>query len=88
MWSPLDAPIDVALRDGRLLVRDRGPGFDAEDLLRVFDRFYRALGAGCPARAWAEIVRHVAEAHGGTVAARNAEDGGAELCLTLARGSA
>ncbi|MGH2714314.1 MAG: ATP-binding protein, partial [Thermoleophilaceae bacterium] len=44
-WGPPDAPIDVALRQGRLVVRDRGPGFEAEDLPRVFDRFYRARSA-------------------------------------------
>jgi two-component system, OmpR family, sensor histidine kinase MprB len=84
-WSPPDTPIDVTLRDGRLLVRDRGPGFDGEDLPRVFDRFYRARSArGKPGSGLGlAIVRHVAEAHGGGVAARNAEGGGAELSLTL-----
>jgi two-component system, OmpR family, sensor histidine kinase MprB len=84
-WSPADAPIDVTLRDGRLTVRDRGPGFEAEDLPRVFDRFYRARTArGRPGSGLGlAIVRHVAEAHGGTVTAGNAEGGGAEVCLTL-----
>jgi two-component system, OmpR family, sensor histidine kinase MprB len=88
-WSPPDAPIDVTLRDGRLVVRDRGPGFDAEDLPRVFDRFYRARSArGLPGSGLGlAIVRHVAEAHGAGVAARNAPDGGAELSLVLARTS-
>jgi two-component system, OmpR family, sensor histidine kinase MprB len=86
-WSPPDAPVDVTLRGGRLVVRDRGPGFDAEDLPRVFDRFYRAPSArGLPGSGLGlAIVRHVAEAHGGTVTASNAPDGGAELSLMLAR---
>jgi two-component system sensor histidine kinase MprB len=84
-WSPPDTPIDVSLRDRRLLVRDRGPGIEPEDLPRVFDRFYRARSArGLPGSGLGlAIVRHVAEAHGGSVAARNAADGGAELCLSL-----
>jgi two-component system sensor histidine kinase MprB len=84
-WSPPDAPIDVTLRDGRLVVRDRGPGFDTEDLPRVFDRFYRARAArGLPGSGLGlAIVRHVAEAHGGTVTARNVTGGGAEICLLL-----
>jgi two-component system, OmpR family, sensor histidine kinase MprB len=88
-WSPPDAPIDVTLSDGRLVVRDRGRGFDAEDLPRVFDRFYRAPSARrLPGSGLGlAIVRHVAEAHGGNVAARNAPDGGAELSLAIARTS-
>jgi two-component system, OmpR family, sensor histidine kinase MprB len=88
-WSPPDAPIDVMLSEGRLIVRDRGPGFAPEDLPRVFDRFYRAPSArGLPGSGLGlAIVRHVAEAHGGSVAARNAPDGGAELSLALARSS-
>jgi two-component system, OmpR family, sensor histidine kinase MprB len=86
-WSPQDTPIEVTLRDGRLVVRDRGPGFEAEDLPRVFDRFYRARSArGLPGSGLGlAIVRHVAEAHGGSVSARNVSDGGAELCLALVR---
>jgi two-component system, OmpR family, sensor histidine kinase MprB len=84
-WSPPDTPIDVTLRHRRLLVRDRGPGIEPEDLPRVFDRFYRARSArGRPGSGLGlAIVRHVAEAHGGSVVARNAADGGAELCLSL-----
>jgi len=88
-WSPPGAPIEVTLRDGRLVVRDRGPGFGEEDLPRVFDRFYRARSArGLPGSGLGlAIVRHVVEAHGGTVAARNARDGGAEVAVILARPS-
>jgi two-component system, OmpR family, sensor histidine kinase MprB len=84
-WSPPNAPIDVNLHDRRLVVRDRGPGIDPEDLPRLFDRFYRARSArGLPGSGLGlAIVRQVAEAHGGGVAARNAADGGAELCLSL-----
>jgi two-component system sensor histidine kinase MprB len=86
-WSPPGAPVDVTLGDGRLVVRDHGSGFGEHDLARVFDRFYRASSARSrPGSGLGlAIVRHVAEAHGGTVTARNAEAGGAELCLTLDR---
>jgi two-component system, OmpR family, sensor histidine kinase MprB len=84
-WSPPDAPIEVTLRDGELTVRDHGPGFSNEDLPRVFDRFYRARSSrGLPGSGLGlAIVRQVAEAHGGAVAAGNAESGGAELRLAL-----
>jgi two-component system, OmpR family, sensor histidine kinase MprB len=84
-WSPPGAPIEVTLRTGELVVRDHGPGFAGEDLPRVFDRFYRADSArGLPGSGLGlAIVRQVADSHGGTVTARNAEGGGARLCLSL-----
>jgi two-component system sensor histidine kinase MprB len=84
-WSPPGAPIEVTLRAGELVVRDHGPGFAEDDLPRVFDRFYRADSArGLPGSGLGlAIVRQVAESHGGTVAARNADGGGARLSLTV-----
>ncbi len=84
-WSPPDQPVEVAVRDGEVIVRDHGPGFSAEDLPRVFDRFYRSRSArGLPGSGLGlAIVRQVAEAHGGTVTAANANGGGAELRIVL-----
>ncbi len=80
-WSPPDGRIEVRLRDGLLRVRDQGPGFNEADLPFVFDRFYRAddarriPGSGLGLA----IVKQAAEAHGGSIAASNAPDGGAVL---------
>jgi two-component system, OmpR family, sensor histidine kinase MprB len=84
-WSPPATPIEVAVRDGEVVVRDHGPGFSGEDLPRVFDRFYRARSArGRPGSGLGlAIVRQVAEAHGGSVTAANAAGGGAQLRLVL-----
>ncbi len=84
-WSPPGQPIEVDVRDGGVVVRDHGPGFSGEDLPRVFDRFYRARSArGLPGSGLGlAIVRQVAEAHGGSVTAANADGGGAELRLAL-----
>ncbi len=84
--SPPAGPVEVRVRDGRLEVRDHGPGIAAEDLPRVFDRFYRAPAArGRPGSGLGlAIVRQTAEAHGGTVHAANSPDGGATLTLELA----
>ena len=88
-WSPPGAPIEVTLRGGELVVRDHGPGFAGDDLPRVFDRFYRADSArGLPGSGLGlAIVRQVADSHGGTVTAHNADGGGARLSLSLAGAS-
>jgi two-component system, OmpR family, sensor histidine kinase MprB len=77
--------VSVDVRDGLVRVRDNGPGFDAADLPRVFDRFYRAADArGRPGSGLGlAIVRQVAEAHGGSVTAENAAGGGAVVRLDV-----
>jgi two-component system sensor histidine kinase MprB len=80
--------VEVGLADGRLIVRDHGPGIPEEDLPRVFDRFYRATDSrGLPGSGLGlAIVRQVAEAHGAAVSAANAEGGGARLELAFPPG--
>ena len=84
-WSPPEGEIEVTVRDGELTVRDHGPGIDAEDQPYVFDRFYRAPSArGLPGSGLGlAIVRQVAEAHGGTITAEQAEGGGTLMRLRL-----
>jgi two-component system sensor histidine kinase MprB len=83
-YSPAGAPIEVAVRDGSVLVSDHGPGIADEDLPRVFDRFYRAAAARATPGAGLglAIVREAAEAHGGTATAENGTTG-ARFRLTL-----
>jgi two-component system sensor histidine kinase MprB len=82
-WSPPDGVVDVAVRDGEVVVRDRGPGIDEADLPHVFERFYRAPAARrMPGSGLGlAIVRQVAESHGGEAVAVRAEGGGTELRL-------
>ncbi|MGO9319448.1 MAG: ATP-binding protein [Solirubrobacteraceae bacterium] len=87
-WNPPSAaagPIEVSVRDGRVEVRDHGPGIAAQDLPHVFDRFYRApVARGRPGSGLGlAIVRQMAESHGGSVHAANDPDGGARLTLEL-----
>jgi PAS domain S-box-containing protein len=64
-------------------VRDHGPGVPEELLSRIFERFERAaskrhyggMGLGL------YVARQIVEAHGGTITAANAIDGGA--CFTV-----
>ena len=80
-WSPDGGTVEVGLADGVLSVRDHGPGFNAEDLPHVFERFYRAAEArSTPGSGLGlAIVAQAAEAHGGFAEAANADGGGALL---------
>jgi two-component system sensor histidine kinase MprB len=84
-WSGDGGSVEISLTSGELRVRDHGPGFAEEDRPLVFDRFYRSAAARSMPGAGLglAIVREVAEAHGGTVAAENAPDGGALVRVSL-----
>jgi two-component system, OmpR family, sensor histidine kinase MprB len=84
-WSGDGGSVEVSLAGGDLEVRDHGPGFADEDRPLVFDRFYRSAAARSMPGAGLglAIVREVAEVHGGTVTAENADDGGAVLRISL-----
>ena len=78
--------IEVRLTaDGRLTVRDNGPGVPADALPHVFSRFFRADEArGLPGSGLGlAIVKQLADSQGGSVTLRNHPDGGtvAELVL-------
>ena len=66
-------------------MRDHGAGIAPADLPHVFDRFYRGADArGRPGTGLGlAIVRQVAEQHGGTITAANANGGGAEFSLQI-----
>jgi two-component system sensor histidine kinase KdpD len=77
---------DVSGNELRIRVRDHGPGIDAADFPRLFDRFYR--GAAAKARAsgtgtglW--IARGLLAAEHGRVWADNCPDGGAEFTVAI-----
>ena len=84
-WSPPGGKVEVAVREGQVIVRDHGPGIDDDDLPYVFDRFYRAPAARkLPGSGLGlAIVKQVAEAHGGGVGAERAEGGGTLMRLRL-----
>jgi two-component system sensor histidine kinase MprB len=86
-WSPPGGEVALEVKDGKVVVRDHGPGIADEDLPHVFERFYRARSArGMPGSGLGlAIVRQVAEAHGGEVELARANGGGTVATLTLPR---
>ncbi|HXE79761.1 MAG TPA: ATP-binding protein [Vicinamibacterales bacterium] len=81
--------VDASATDGAvsISVSDGGPGIPEQDLLRIFERFYRVDrsrardpgGSGLGL----SIVKHLVELHGGSVRAENRREGGATLTVSL-----
>ncbi|MDA2809254.1 HAMP domain-containing sensor histidine kinase [Nocardiopsis sp. RSe5-2] len=78
-------PIEIVVREGRVEVRDRGPGIAPEEVEHVFERFYRSDAArALPGSGLGlSMVKEIVHAHGGTVFAANREGGGAIIGFTL-----
>jgi two-component system sensor histidine kinase MprB len=84
-YSPATQPIEVAVTDGEVTVRDHGPGIPPNELEHVFDRFYRGAGSRHEAGSGLglAIVRQVADAHGGEVSVESAPATGTVFRLRL-----
>ena len=84
-FSPPGGTVRVHLEGDTLRISDEGPGIAEEDLPHVFDRFYRSDRArNTPGTGLGlSIVMHTAQAHGGSVTAGRAAEGGAEFTMTL-----
>jgi two-component system, OmpR family, sensor histidine kinase SenX3 len=93
-YSPAETTVVVAVRQedtggAQITVTDRGIGIPAEELDRIFERFYRVD----PARARStggtglglSIVKHVAASHGGDVRVWSVPGEGSSFTLSLPR---
>lgn len=92
-YTPVDGKIAISAlmesAEGRLrvLLEDNGPGIPAEDLERIFERFYRVektrsrdyggTGLGLP------IARRLVEAHGGRIWLESVPGEGTRVSFTL-----
>jgi two-component system OmpR family sensor kinase len=86
--SPAGSAVQVIVRRERdvatLLVLDHGPGVPAEDLARVFDRFWRAPGEdGGGAGLGLAIAAAIVARHGGRIGVANRPVGGAAFTVQL-----
>lgn len=89
--TPAGTPIELSVEDAgqtvTITVRDHGPGLPDSSQEKLFGRFWRSEGGRERGKAGAglglAIVRGLLEAHGGTISAHNAPDGGAAFTVTL-----
>jgi signal transduction histidine kinase len=90
-YSPPGGTIEVAweARDGfaYVTIADEGPGIAAEDLPRIFDPAYRSDGSRNSHTGGAglglTIARRLIEIQGGSIDARNRDEGGAVFTVRL-----
>jgi len=87
--TPDGTPVEVATRVNNghadVSVRDHGPGLDDDAIAHVFDRFWQADRArtGTGAGLGLAIVAAIANEHGGTATAHNADHNGTGARFTL-----
>jgi two-component system sensor histidine kinase KdpD len=88
-YTPEGCPIEITARasNGAVAVSfaDRGPGLPADDLDRVFEKFYRAKAATARGGAGLglTICQAIVGAHGGRIWAENRPGGGLVFHFTL-----
>jgi len=74
----------------RVSVRDSGIGIPEKDLPRIFERFYRVDAARSRDQGGTglglSIVKHIVQAHGGTVSVESVPGSGSVFSFTLKRG--
>jgi signal transduction histidine kinase len=88
-YSPAETKVTLAAsfdrKEATIAVRDEGPGIPEADLPHIFEKYYRgAQGSTHPGNGLGlAVVRSVVEAHGGSIAARNRPERGAQFTITL-----
>lgn len=93
-YTPAGGRVRVAVnrRDGlaAISVSDTGPGIALEDMLRIFDRFFRSdRSRHLPGNGLGlSLAQAVAHAHGGAIEVGQVPDGGSVFTLTIPLGRA
>jgi two-component system OmpR family sensor kinase len=90
--TPSGTPVEVAVgregAEGRIEVRDHGPGIDPAEVRRVFERFYRSDSSrgrvsGGGSGLGLAIVAAIVAGHGGRVGVAPTPGGGATFVVSL-----
>ena len=84
-WSPANGTVAVEVIATAITITDNGPGISPDDVLHVFDRFWRAPSSrAMPGSGLGlSIVRRVVDDHDGTVAIDAAPSGGTRVRIAF-----
>jgi two-component system sensor histidine kinase KdpD len=86
-YTPAGSAIEVSAGIGNeavfMQVGDQGPGIPPEELVRVFDKFYRIGTRAGGTGLGLAVAKSIVEAHGGTIAASNRTRGGLLITIQL-----
>jgi len=80
-FSPSGSTVNISLKNGIVMIRDRGKGISSDDLPYIFDRFYKARtednksGSGLGLA----IAKQIADRHGVQVTVRSKLNEGSEF---------
>ncbi|MFI9640544.1 sensor histidine kinase [Micromonospora sp. NPDC051925] len=91
-YTPSGGSVTVGAHDTTITVRDTGVGIAAENLSKIFDRFWRADESRNRATGGSglglAITQHLVEAHGGTLTVQSVPGDGSLFTVRLPRGVA
>ena len=84
-FSPENSTVEVKMANRRLTIADHGPGIKKEDLLHIFDRFYKTRGEQNKSGTGLglAIAREIAERHVIAVSMQSEYGKGATAVLEL-----
>ena len=91
-YTPRGGEVMVSLIDSSsggegavtVFVQDSGPGIPSEDLLHIFERFYKSSDSGGMGLGLS-IAKYIVEAHGGRIWAESGTGRGTKISFTLPR---
>jgi signal transduction histidine kinase len=77
--------LEADASDVRIIVRDTGVGMDAQELGRIFERYYRRERAAGNSGLGLVISREVVRLHGGQICVKSEPGRGSEFTVRLPR---